>query len=99
MSRSDKRILIFATNNPHKLEEVQLILGNNIGVISLKEIGFKGDIPEVKETLEENAGDKAKYIYDIYKSDCFADDTGLEIDALQGRPGVYSARYAGEKCD
>jgi XTP/dITP diphosphohydrolase len=90
--------LVFATNNRHKLEEVQSLLGNEIKLLSLKEIGCFDEIPEDFETLKENAAQKARYIFDKYKINCFADDTGLEIDALNGEPGVYSARYAGESC-
>ena len=90
--------LVFATNNRHKLEEVQSLLGNEIKLLSLKEIGCFDEIPEDFETLKENAAQKARYIFDKYKINCFADDTGLEIHALNGEPGVYSARYAGESC-
>jgi len=90
--------LIFATNNLHKLGEVQNLLGSKIKLSSLKDIGFIGEIPEDYETLKENALQKARYIYDRYKINCFADDTGLEIDGLNGAPGVYSARYAGPNC-
>jgi XTP/dITP diphosphohydrolase len=91
-----QRKIIFATNNPHKLKEIQHLLGNHFSLMSLQEIGFTGDIPEDKPTLEGNALEKANYIFERYNLPCFADDTGLEIDALQGEPGVYSARYAGE---
>jgi len=90
--------LVFATNNRHKLEEVQSLLGNEIKLLSLKEIGCFEEIPEDFETLKENAAQKARYVFDKYKINCFADDTGLEIEALNGEPGVYSARYAGEPC-
>ncbi len=90
--------LIFATNNLHKLKEVQSLLDNKIKLRSLKEIGCAEEIPEDYETLKENAAQKAHYIFDKYNINCFADDTGLEIDALNGEPGVYSARYAGEPC-
>ena len=90
--------LIFATNNLHKLEEISAIVPDNFIVKSLKEIEFKGDIPEPFHTLKENALGKAQYIFERYNFPCFADDTGLEIDALDGRPGVFSARYAGENC-
>ena len=90
--------LIFATNNAHKLEEVRAMLEPQYSIISLDEIGCHDDIPETADTLEGNALIKAKYIFDKYGLDCFADDTGLEIDALNGEPGVYSARYAGEAC-
>ncbi len=90
--------LVFATNNLHKLSEVQNLIGESISVKSLKDIEFSDEIPEDHETLEENASQKAFYIYDRFKLDCFADDTGLEIESLDGRPGVYSARYAGPDC-
>ena len=89
-----KRI-VFATNNQHKLQEIRDILGSGYEVVSLKEIGCDVDIPETGNTLEENALQKAQYIYDHYHVSCFADDTGLEVEALDGAPGVYSARYAG----
>ena len=87
--------IVFATNNAHKLSEIRSILGESIEVLSLKDIGCDVDIPETGTTLEANALQKAEYIYDHYHMDCFADDTGLEVDALNGAPGVYSARYAG----
>ena len=87
--------IVFATNNQHKLSEVRQILGDSIEVLSLSDIGCHEDIPETGTTLEENALQKARYIYDHYHMDCFADDTGLEVEALGGAPGVYSARYAG----
>ena len=90
---------VFATNNAHKLKEVKAILGNEIEVLSLKEIGCVADIPETADTLEGNALQKAEYIYNNYQLNCFADDTGLEVEALNGAPGVYSARYAGEGHD
>ena len=86
--------IVFATNNQHKLSEIRDILGESIEVLSLKDIGCEVDIPETGQTLEENALQKAQYVYDHYHIDCFADDTGLEVDALDGAPGVYSARYA-----
>lgn len=86
---------VFSTNNAHKLEEVRDILGEKMEVLSLKEIGCHDDIPETADTLEGNALQKARYIYERYHADCFADDTGLEVEALHGAPGVYSARYAG----
>ena len=88
--------LVFATNNAHKLEEVRAILGNEVTVMGLLDIGCTEDIPETAKTLEGNALLKAKYVYEKYGIDCFADDTGLEIEALSGEPGVFSARYAGE---
>lgn len=87
--------LVFATNNAHKLEEINAAVGNNIKILSLKAIGCIEDIPETAPTLEGNASIKSLYIYQKYKINCFADDTGLEIEALDGAPGVYSARYAG----
>ncbi|MBW6459507.1 MAG: non-canonical purine NTP diphosphatase [Bacteroidales bacterium] len=90
--------IVFATNNQHKLKEIREIIGNMFTVRSLEDIGCREDIPEDAETLEENASFKARFIYDKYGYDCFADDTGLEIYALEGRPGVKSARYAGEDC-
>lgn len=88
--------LVFATNNLHKVREVQDLLGNKIRLLSLKDIGCFDEIPESHPTLEENASEKSRYIYDRYHVNCFADDTGLEVEALNGEPGVYSARYAGE---
>ena len=86
--------IVFATNNAHKLAEIRQILGDSIEVLSLKDIGCDADIPETGQTLEENAKQKAHYVYERYHLDCFADDTGLEVDALGGEPGIYSARYA-----
>jgi XTP/dITP diphosphohydrolase len=86
--------IVFATNNQHKLSEIRSILGESIEVLSLKNIGCDVDIPETGKTLEENALQKAQYIYDHYHISVFADDTGLEVDALNGAPGIYSARYA-----
>ena len=86
--------IVFATNNQHKLQEIRQILGDRVEVLSLKDIGCDVDIPETGQTLEENALQKARYIYDHYHMDCFADDTGLEVEALDGAPGIYSARYA-----
>lgn len=91
----EKRKLVFATNNSHKLEEIRHILGDKIEILSLNDINCHEEIPETAETLEGNALIKAQYIYDNYHLDCFADDTGLEVEALNGAPGVYSARYAG----
>ncbi|NLF41615.1 MAG: RdgB/HAM1 family non-canonical purine NTP pyrophosphatase [Bacteroidales bacterium] len=88
--------LVFATNNAHKLREVKAILGESINIISLKEAGVLDELPENQDTLEGNASEKAWYVYNKTGKDCFADDTGLEVEALDGRPGVYSARYAGE---
>jgi len=89
--------IVFATNNPHKLSEVRRLLGELFEIVSLKELGFHEDIPETGKTLTENASQKSHFIYEKYGLDCFADDTGLEVDALNGAPGVFSARYAGEK--
>ena len=90
--------LVFATNNKHKLAEVRAILKDQFEVYSLAEINCYDDIPETANTLEGNAEQKAVWVLEKYGYDCFADDTGLEIDALDGRPGVYSARYAGDDC-
>ena len=89
--------IVFATNNPNKLKEIQSLIPKEIEIISLKEIGCNEDIPETGDTLEANAFQKAHYIKDNFNYDCFADDTGLEIDELNGDPGVYSARYAGRE--
>ena len=91
--------IVFATNNQHKLSEIRSILGDSIEVLSLKDIGCDVDIPETGTTLEENALQKAQYVYDHYHISCFADDTGLEVDALDGAPGIYSARYASMASD
>jgi XTP/dITP diphosphohydrolase len=88
--------LVFATNNLHKLQEVKPLLANKFNLLSLADIGFTEEIPEDFDTLELNASQKAWHIYNRFGIDCFADDTGLEVDALNGAPGVYSARYAGE---
>ena len=87
--------LVFATNNLHKLKEVQEMLSDSIEVLSLKDIGCFEDVEETESTLEGNAKLKADYITEKYGFDCFADDTGLEVEAIDGKPGVYSARYAG----
>ena len=94
-----KKKLVVATNNAHKLEEIAAILGNEMELLSLKDIQCFADIPETADTLEGNARQKAMYIYENYGMDCFADDTGLEVEALNGAPGVYSARYAGDGHD
>lgn len=91
--------LVFATNNRHKLNEVRAIVGDKVEVLSLNDIGCHDDIPETADTLQGNALIKARYIYEKFGVDCFADDTGLEVEALDGAPGVFSARYAGEECD
>lgn len=90
--------LIFATNNLHKIKEIQAALPASFQIISLSELGFNEEIPEPYETLEANASGKAWYIYKRFGVNCFADDTGLEIKALNNAPGVYSARYAGPGC-
>lgn len=91
-----KKKFVFATNNAHKLEEITAILGDKIELLSMKDIHCHADIPETADTLEGNALLKARYIFENYNMDCFADDTGLEVEALNGAPGVYSARYAGD---
>ena len=88
--------LIFATNNEHKVAEIQSLLPKDINVITLQQAGINIDIPEPYDTLQENANTKAKTIFEITQQNCFSEDTGLEIDALNGAPGVHSARYAGE---
>jgi XTP/dITP diphosphohydrolase len=93
-----KMDLIFATHNRHKVSEVQAMLPAGIHVRSLSDLGCDEDIPETADTLQGNALQKAQFVHERYHCNCFADDTGLEIDALDGRPGVYSARYAGEGC-
>ena len=89
-----KKRLVFATNNAHKLEEIRAILGNSIEILSLADIHCHAYIPETADTLEGNARQKSRYVYEHYGLDCFADDTGLEVESLGGAPGVYSARYA-----
>ena len=88
--------LVFATNNAHKLDEVRQILGDGFKVLSLNDIGCHEDIPETADTFQGNALQKARYVKEHYGYDCFADDTGLEVKALNGAPGVHSARYAGD---
>lgn len=90
--------IVFATNNKHKVAEIQQAVGQQIEVVSLAEMNIFDEIPEDHDTLQGNALQKARYIKEHYGFDCFADDTGLEIEALDGRPGVYSARYAGPQC-
>ena len=92
------RTLVFATNNKHKLHEVSEILRDSVLIKSLSDMGLEGDIPETADTLQGNALQKAQWVWDRTHTDCFADDTGLEVEALGGAPGVYSARYAGEHC-
>ncbi len=87
--------LVFATNNAHKLYEIRGLLNSRFRILSLQDIGCSEEIPEDGPTLEDNASQKARFLYDKYGVDCFADDTGLEVDALGGEPGVFSARYAG----
>lgn len=90
------RKIVFATNNKHKLSEIRGIMQGDFVVLSLSDIGYDKDIPETGNTLAENASQKSHTIYNKFNLDCFSDDTGLDIDALNGEPGVYSARYAGE---
>lgn len=92
-----KHTFIFATNNKHKLEEIQQIVGDKLSILSLQDMNFREDIPEDEPTIEGNALYKARFIYNRFGKDCFADDTGLEVVALNGEPGVLSARYAGEE--
>ena len=96
MNKSMK--LVFATNNSHKLYEVRQLISDELDLVGLKDINCIEEIPEEQETIEGNASQKAFYIFNKYGLNCFADDTGLEIDGIDGRPGVYSARYAGEDC-
>lgn len=91
--------LVFASNNKNKIQEIQALVSNSIQILSLEEIGCTEDIPETADTIEGNAILKANYVTEKYGYNCFADDTGLEVDALNGAPGVYSARYAGEQKD
>ncbi len=91
--------LVLATNNPHKVEEIRNKLGASLRIKTLNELGCYDDIPETSGTLEGNASQKSHYLFDKYGCNCFADDTGLEVEALNGAPGVYSARYAGEEKD
>lgn len=90
--------IVFATANPHKVKEVKEVLPDTINLIGLKEINCLEDIPETSPTIEGNALQKARYVKDNYKVDCFSEDTGLEVEALDGAPGVYTARYAGKNC-
>jgi XTP/dITP diphosphohydrolase len=90
--------IVFATNNKHKLDEIRKISEEKLEILSLNDINCRTDIPETGTTLEENALIKARFVKDNFGYDCFADDTGLEVKALDGAPGVYSARYAGEDC-
>ena len=93
------KVLVFATHNSHKASEINNLLGGLYEIRELDAIGITEDIPENGDTLEANAREKARYVYDRTGLDVFADDTGLEVEALGGRPGVYTARYAGEECD
>ena len=93
------RYLVFASHNSNKTEEIRKILGSGFVLLDLHDLGFSEDIPEPFDTLEDNALAKARYVYNKYGEDCFADDTGLEVEALNGRPGVQSARYAGPEKD
>lgn len=90
--------LVFASHNQHKTEEVKEMASSLIHIRNLREIGCFDEIPETADTLEGNASQKARYVQEHFHVNCFADDTGLEVEALDGRPGVYSARYAGEHC-
>lgn len=98
LNKPARRSLVFASNNAHKLDEMRQILGDRFEILSLSDIGCHDDIPETADTLEGNAMIKARYVKDRYGYDCFADDTGLFVDALDGAPGVYSARFAGSGC-
>lgn len=97
MTTKNKSQLIFATNNQHKLKEVQALLSVDMELVSLNDLGIHDDIPETGNTLEDNALQKARYIYSMTGRSCFADDTGLEVEALNNEPGVHSARYAGSQ--
>ncbi len=97
MAQSLMKKLIFATNNAHKLEEVAQMLDGSLNIGCLSDIGCNEDIPETGTTLESNARQKARYIHEKFGVDCFADDTGLEVESLNGEPGIFSARYAGEE--
>lgn len=90
--------IVFATNNENKIKEIRAIVGDDLEILSLSDIQCDEELPETSDTLEGNALQKAQYVKDHYGHDCFADDTGLEVSALDGRPGVYSARYAGPDC-
>jgi len=94
-----KKTLVFATNNRHKLEEVQALVGDQFQLRSLNDIDFNDEIPETGATFEENAVQKSCFIYERFKIDCFADDSGLEVEALNNEPGVFSARYSGSRSD
>ena len=98
-STEEMNKIVFATNNEHKLREIRAIIHDGTEVLSLADIGCHADIPETADTLEGNALIKAHFVYDNYGYDCFADDTGLEVEALDGAPGVHTARYAGDDQD
>lgn len=89
--------LIFATNNQHKIDEIKSVIGNKFNIITLTEAGINIDIPEPHDTIEANANEKSNFIFNLTQKDCFGEDTGLEVEALNGEPGVLSARYAGEE--
>lgn len=99
MTTSQSRAIVFATNNPHKLRELREIAGDRLRILSLKDIDCVEELPESSDTLQGNALQKAHYVAQHYGTPCFADDTGLEVDALDGAPGVYTARFAGPECD
>jgi XTP/dITP diphosphohydrolase len=94
-----KKNLIFATNNQHKVDEIRFVIGSQFDIITMKEAGIDIDIPEPHDTLEANATEKSQTIHRMTGQDCFSEDTGLEVDALNGEPGVKSARYAGDGRD
>lgn len=98
MMKAEIPTIVFATNNPHKLEEARAVAAGHLNILSLSDIDCHDEIPETADTLEGNALIKVHWVKDRYGYDCFADDTGLMVDALGGAPGVYSARYAGEHC-
>ena len=98
VEKSGIRTLVFATNNAHKVREIQEVIGPGARLLSPADLGYFGEIPEERDTIEGNAEQKARFIYDRFGNDCFADDTALEIDALSGAPGVHSARFAGAGC-
>ena len=89
--------LIFATNNQHKIDEIKTVIGNKFNIVTMTDAGIDVDIPEPHDTIEENAAEKSTFIYNLLHKDCFGEDTGLEVEALNGEPGVLSARYAGEE--
>jgi len=95
---TERTRLVFATNNQHKLKEIKSMLGEAVEILSLKDIGCYDELPETSSTLKGNSIQKATYVFEKYGAECFSDDTGLEIESLGGRPGVYSARFAGLHC-